>query len=239
MPSCFQSVVWGAALSAKKGVKVSGVDKMAKRTIWLAICSLGLVLTLLAPLSGAPAWAQLTQLKPDVPKLDTPSEPVKPKAPSGPLKGNIQHNDTFRQNVLPGFIQGQGNLKGWGRGTMGKNVLKGKTNQLETEVESGIGIIGVKFILLSGRPPVINRVFPLTPAYKSGLQPNDVIVAVDGVPTLGLSKEEVYDMIVGTPGTTVTLSVSRSGDFSAVTMTRMDLNDISDPFVRRDYMMSM
>lgn len=122
---------------------------------------------------------------------------------------------------------------------MSKDALKAQVKDLQADVESGIGIIGVKFVLFAGRNPVINRVFPLTPAFKSGIQPNDVIVAVDGVPTMGLSKEEVYDMIVGTPGTTVTLSVQSSGDFRAVTMVRMDLNDITDPFVRRDYMMSM
>jgi len=193
-------------------------------------------MSVLVGLVLAPASAQMPQLKPDVPKMDVPA--AQPKKPTGPLQGKIQHS-AKRVNI-PGWIQNKnGSLKGWGRGTMSKDALKAQVKDLQADVESGIGIIGVKFVLFAGRNPVINRVFPLTPAFKSGIQPNDVIVAVDGVPTMGLSKEEVYDMIVGTPGTTVTLSVQSSGDFRAVTMVRMDLNDITDPFVRRDYMMSM
>jgi C-terminal processing protease CtpA/Prc len=110
---------------------------------------------------------------------------------------------------------------------------------LNAQVASGIGIIGVKFVLAFGRPPVINRVFPGTPAAVVGLRNNDVIVAVDGIPTYGLTKEEVYQMIVGSPGTPVTVTVSRNGDYVPRTMNRMDFNDITDPIVRRDYLMSI
>src|SRR5262249_17746109 len=99
--------------------------------------------------------------------------------------------------------------------------------------------IGVKFVLQLGKPPVINRVFAGTPAAQVGLVPEDVIVAVDGVPTAGLTKEEVYDLIIGSPGTRVNISISRGGDFQVVTCTRMDINELTDPVVRRDYMMSM
>jgi hypothetical protein len=50
----------------------------------------------------------------------------------------------------------------------------------------------------------------------------------------------VYDLIIGSPGTTVNISVMRaSGDFKVYTCTRMDINDLTDPLVRRDYLMSM
>jgi hypothetical protein len=110
---------------------------------------------------------------------------------------------------------------------------------LNANVANGVGIIGVKFTLGMGRPPVINRVFAGTPADEQGLRVDDIIVAVDGVPTNGLSKDEVYGMIVGRPATTVTLSLLRHGDFLARTMQRMDFNDITDPLVKRDYMLSM
>ena len=41
------------------------------------------------------------------------------------------------------------------------------------------------------------------------------------------------------PETPVTVSVVRNGDFIARTMNRMDFNDITDPMVKRDYLMSM
>jgi C-terminal processing protease CtpA/Prc len=120
-------------------------------------------------------------------------------------------------------------------------VLRAKIREqkLKAIAESGVGIIGVKFIMTNGQPPMINRVFPGTPASEVGMRPFDVIVAVDGVPTYGLSKEEVYDLIIGVPGTDVTLSIQRSGDFTVHKVVRMDLNDIKDPIVRRDYMTQM
>lgn len=182
------------------------------------------------------------QLKPDTPRIDTravPAEPGGGEKPKTPLQGKVQK--TEKGGGLSGSASG-GQSGGWGRGRADirrKATGSVKQDNLSAQVESGIGIIGVKFVLFAGRPPVINRVFPQTPAQEVGLRQNDVILAVDGVPTVGLTKEEVYDMIVGTPGTTVTLSINRDGDYMAVTMRRMDLNDITDPFVRRDYMMSM
>lgn len=182
----------------------------------------------------------VSSLKADTPKLDTTAperlnqdKPAPKTAPAkAPLKGGVEHNAAMqRHNLAPGK----------GRLDRGRDELKGNLqNQgLGAEIESGIGIIGVKFVMIFGRQPVINRVFPLTPAQKVGLAPNDIIVAVDGIPTVGLAKEEVYDMIVGSPGTPVTLSIERDGSYESVTMTRMDLNDITDPFVRRDYLSNM
>ncbi len=164
-------------------------------------------------------------LKPDVPRMDGAG----PGAGSGPLKGKIQIKEH-----LPGFSGQQGRIDRRGlRGRAEDRTLSG-------QVESMIGIIGVKFIMFAGAAPVISQIFPYTPAAGSDLRLRDVIVAVDGIPTLGLTKDEVYDMIVGTPGTPVTLSVRGAGDeFRAVTLTRMDLNELKDPLVRRDYMLHM
>ena len=92
--------------------------------------------------------------------------------------------------------------------------------------------------MFGNQSPIINRVFPQTPAAATGVRQDDVIVAVDGVPTAGLSKEEVYDMIIGSPGTRVSLSLQHDDDYRVVNMTRMDLNDI-DPFIRREYLSMM
>ena len=122
------------------------------------------------------------------------------------------------------------------KANVGNNNLSANASNT---VPNGIGIIGVKFLLAFGRMPMINRVFPGTPAWTMGLHAQDVIVAVDGVPTLGLSKEDVYGMIVGRPDTEVTISIRRNGNFIAKTMKRMDFNDIPDPMVRQDYLMSI
>lgn len=182
-------------------------------------------------------------LKPDVPKMDTPVE-----APAKTLKGTVQHShkqaDQQRKPVSAGVTQSRSNLGAAGIGKMApprRAQAKAQTgiNMLNTGTLSGIGIIGVKFEMIIGRPPTIKIVFSGTPASDEGIRPNDVIVAVDGVPTYGLTKEEVYDLIVGTPHTPVTLSLQRGGDFSVKRLTRMDFNEIPDPQVKADYLKSL
>jgi hypothetical protein len=182
----------------------------------------------------------MPELKLAVPKFDTT-----PKKKMTPLKGSVQHSEPLAPKKVP--LNGQagtggykgGNLSGKAAadsGNLSKSKAKeAKVDNLNAELQSGIGIIGVKFIMAFGRPPVINRVFPGTPAAEKGLRPNDIIIAVDGIPTYGLSKDEVYNMIVGAPRTPVTISFRRRNDFQVKTMERMDFNDITDPIVRRDY----
>lgn len=56
---------------------------------------------------------------------------------------------------------------------------------------------------------VINSVFPGSPAKNSGLQPGDIISAVDGTPIDGLSAEETASRIRGEAGTDVVLTIKR------------------------------
>lgn len=192
----------------------------------------------------APAFADdQILLKPDVPKLDTTVE-----APKKTLKGNIQHSHkepapAARRPLTTGANQsGSGfGIPGLGRLGSNRNQMKAqaKNNTLDASAMAGIGIIGVKFEMVVGRPPTIKIVFSGTPASDEGVRTNDVIVAVDGIPTYGLSKEEVFDLIVGTPHTPVTLSLQRGQDFSVKKLMRMDFNDIPDPQVKADYLKSM
>jgi len=69
---------------------------------------------------------------------------------------------------------------------------------------------------------VIVAPFDNSPAQKAGLQPGDVIVAVDGQDVTGKTLPEVISLIVGPAGTEVTLSVFTpdTGDTRDVTVTR-------------------
>jgi carboxyl-terminal processing protease len=56
-------------------------------------------------------------------------------------------------------------------------------------------------------------IFPFTgtPAYKAGIHPGDVIIAVDGKSTENMVTGDVADMLKGPKGTTVHISISREG----------------------------
>ncbi len=71
----------------------------------------------------------------------------------------------------------------------------------------GVGII------ISRREGMVTVIAPMegTPAAQKGLRAGDVIVAVGGTPTEGLTLDEVVDLVRGPEGTTVRLSIHRPG----------------------------
>src|SRR5207249_575317 len=50
-----------------------------------------------------------------------------------------------------------------------------------------------------------------TPAYRAGIRPGDIIVAVDGKPTDNMTTGDVADLLKGPKGTTVHITVLREG----------------------------
>ncbi len=53
--------------------------------------------------------------------------------------------------------------------------------------------------------------FAGTPAYRAGVRPGDIIVAVDGKPTDNMSTSDVAELLKGAKGTTVKITVLREG----------------------------
>jgi carboxyl-terminal processing protease len=53
--------------------------------------------------------------------------------------------------------------------------------------------------------------FAGTPAYRAGIRPGDIIVAVDGKPTDNMSTSDVADLLKGPKGTTVHITILREG----------------------------
>lgn len=202
-------------------------------------------LVLAAALGNWPAFADPDSqaLKPMAPQIDPNADQARRTTPHKPLQASIHHDEQLGKPARKPMRSAISKFSGAGRQPRlaPSDQFKARTDDsnLAAQAQSGYGIIGVKFLLVAGRPPIINRVFPGTPADKVGLQTEDAIVAVDGVPTIGLTKEEVYDLIIGSPGTSVSISIMRGGGFEVVNCTRMDINDLSDPIVRRDYMLNM
>jgi carboxyl-terminal processing protease len=50
-----------------------------------------------------------------------------------------------------------------------------------------------------------------TPAYRAGIRPGDIIIAVDGKPTDNMSTSDVADLLKGPKGTTVHITMLREG----------------------------
>jgi C-terminal processing protease CtpA/Prc len=102
------------------------------------------------------------------------------------------------------------------------HALKNSSDRLVAATDSTTGVIGIKFVIKNDDPPTIAEVYPDTPAYKAGLHVGDQIVSVNGQVTDSMSKEDLYDLIIGPPGTDVQVTVKR-GSNSPITakMTRM------------------
>ena len=71
--------------------------------------------------------------------------------------------------------------------------------------------IGIKFSKQEGLAKVVT-VFPGTPAYKSGLQTGDIIMAVDGIETKDIPSDCLAKKITGPEDTKVTLKIRRSNE---------------------------
>jgi serine protease DegS len=78
-----------------------------------------------------------------------------------------------------------------------------------TVIRGMLGFTGEAYTNLTGI--VVTDVAPNSPAYKAGLRPDDVLLAIDGIRLESASK--ALEMIAETPpGTMLELEVSREGD---------------------------
>lgn len=85
----------------------------------------------------------------------------------------------------------------------------------------GIGV----FLDYRGLEPLITRPIEGSPAARAGVQGEDVIVEVDGVPTTGMDSTQVSGALRGEIGTEVMISVRRPGeaDLLLITLTRAEI----------------
>jgi len=89
-----------------------------------------------------------------------------------------------------------------------------QVQKFEKELTNQFIGIGIRFSREEESPKVIS-VLPDTPAYHSGIESGDVIVAVDGVGMSMMSPDCVAQNIAGPEGTKVTLTIRREGEDKA------------------------
>jgi len=75
----------------------------------------------------------------------------------------------------------------------------------------------------------VSNVVPGGPADKSGVQENDVIAAIDGTPTKGMTLQQASSRLRGTAGTVVHLSILRDGKplDGPIAITRAQIHELS------------
>lgn len=66
----------------------------------------------------------------------------------------------------------------------------------------------------------VKMIEPDSPAKEGGIQPGDIIVAVDGQRVSDIGSDTAQNMVAGEAGTQVTVTVSRNGQELDITMTR-------------------
>jgi carboxyl-terminal processing protease len=75
---------------------------------------------------------------------------------------------------------------------------------------------------------LVENVIPNGPADKAGIEQDDLITAIDGKPTKGLSVQQASTKLRGKEGTRVTLGVERDGAAIApITITRAQIHQVS------------
>jgi predicted metalloprotease with PDZ domain len=109
-----------------------------------------------------------------------------------------------------------------------KKYLEPTTGTSASESNCDIGIVGFQFTAPYGWPDKVREVFPDTPAARSQLQAQDVILTIDGKPASSYEEGHAADELVrARPGTKVTLTVKRGSATLTKVLTRMHSKDFA------------
>ena len=99
---------------------------------------------------------------------------------------------------------------------------------------SGIGA-EIQYQEETGEIKVIN-VYPNTPAEKAGVKEEDIIVKVNGTEMKGMSATEVSQLVRGSEGTDVVLTIRRDKEEKEVTITRgsVDIPSVTSEIIEKN-----
>jgi carboxyl-terminal processing protease len=104
---------------------------------------------------------------------------------------------------------------------------------MKSETEGRFGGVGIRIAIREGRLTVVTPL-PGTPAYELGILPGDIIMKIEGKDTKDTTLSQVVEVLRGTPGTKVTISILREGvkDLIDFTITRAMVKIESVPDAR-------
>jgi len=84
--------------------------------------------------------------------------------------------------------------------------------------------IGITYIASDTDLPLVQRVIKGSPAEEAGVQPGDIIEAVDGTSVKGKTSEEIAAMCKGEAGTSVSITFLRQGQDITLSITRREIS---------------
>ena len=91
-------------------------------------------------------------------------------------------------------------------------------DDLQSETKGEFGGIGIVITMRDSRLTVISPIEG-TPAYKAGVQAQDIIIKVDGDPTKDMMLWEAVKKMRGEPGTPVEIGIYRKGESEIIELT--------------------
>lgn len=84
--------------------------------------------------------------------------------------------------------------------------------------------IGITYIASDNDLPLVQRVIKGSPAEEAGVQPGDIIEAVEGTSVKGKTSEEIAAMCKGEAGTSVSITFLRQGQDITLSITRREIS---------------
>lgn len=114
-----------------------------------------------------------------------------------------------------------------GRPTTKPFVVKETYHQQGNAPANSHGVVGLDMAIRPDSYPVIQSVFPGTPAQQQGIRPRDLLVAINGVRTYNKSVTEVDALISDVPGDVVSLTVLRGTQLKQIHLTVASVESLS------------